>query len=157
MDSAVNVRQEAIVELEKLNEMGWLVQDVHRHLNKIFDAHAKSIGLTRSQCRVLIQLSQDDGRTQTELADIVKIEKAPLGRMLDKLEKAGWVHRELDLNDRRVRRVYTTSRIEPYLSTMIDMTRQTVVNAFDALDELEAAQLKTALDKVKNRLKDQAS
>src|SRR6185436_14761669 len=66
--------------------LGWLFHDIHRLLGKSFESHLPGIGLTRSQWRVLIALKREDGLTQTELADVTELEKAPLGKLLDKLE-----------------------------------------------------------------------
>lgn len=103
--------------------LGWLFQDVHVLFTRIFDKRVNHIGLTRSQWRVLSPLLRQQGITQTELADLVGIEKAPLGRTLDKLESSGWIYRESDPTDRRARRVYLTGKIEPYLPELFGMVQ----------------------------------
>jgi len=154
MDKSTNAMRDIVVEIDRLSEFGWVVQDVHRLMSKAFDARAKSIGLTRSQWRVLLHLLRSDGRTQTELADLVQIEKAPLGRMLDKLERAGWIYRQLDEKDRRIRRVFIAARLEPYVPVLREISRDVVREAFDALSEDESDQLVRSLAKVKSQLAD---
>ena len=94
---------------------GFILNDVARLLRTTFDRRVKSLGLTRSQWWVLNHLFRNDGVTQSELADMLEIEKATLGRLLDRLEAKGWVRREADAADRRARRVFLTDEVEPAL------------------------------------------
>lgn len=95
--------------------LGRLFQEIHNLLSKTFDSRVKHLGLTRSQWRALSPLMQQDGLTQTELAEILAIEKAPLGRTLDKLDATGWIVRKTDPMDRRARRVFLTEKIDPHI------------------------------------------
>mgnify|MGYP000072761395 FL=1 len=97
-------------------EFGWLHRDVFRLFQKAWDKHlrASGTGITVPQSRVFAELRQRDGLTQTELADLVMMEKAPLGRLLDRMEELSLVERRPDPSDRRVRRVYLTGRIDEF-------------------------------------------
>ena len=97
---------------------GFILNDVARLLRTAFDRRVKSLGLTRSQGWVLNHLFRNDGVTQSELADILQVEKATLGRLLDRLEAKGWVRRENHADDRRAKRVYLTEEVEPALKAM---------------------------------------
>jgi MarR family transcriptional regulator for hemolysin len=97
---------------------GFILNDVARLLRTAFDRRVKSLGLTRSQGWVLNHLFRNDGVTQSELADILQVEKATLGRLLDRLEAKGWVRRESHADDRRAKRVFLTEEVEPGLKAM---------------------------------------
>jgi len=97
---------------------GFILNDVARLLRTAFDRRVKSLGLTRSQGWVLNHLFRNDGVTQSELADILQVEKATLGRLLDRLEAKGWVRREGHADDRRAKRVFLTEEVEPGLKAM---------------------------------------
>ena len=97
---------------------GFILNDVARLLRTAFDRRVKSLGLTRSQGWVLNHLFRNDGVTQSELADILEVEKATLGRLLDRLEAKGWVRRESHADDRRAKRVFLTEEVEPALKAM---------------------------------------
>jgi DNA-binding MarR family transcriptional regulator len=92
---------------------------------------------------VLNHLYRNDGATQTELADILEIEKPTLGRLLDRLEAKGWVRRAGDAADRRARRVYLTAEVEPAMRELravaADLRR-------DALAGLGAAERERFVD-----------
>jgi len=97
---------------------GFILHDVARLLRTTFDRRVKSLGLTRSQGWVLNHLFRNDGMTQSDLADLLQIEKATLGRLLDRLEAKGWVRREADATDRRAKRVFLTEEVVPALKAM---------------------------------------
>src|SRR5688572_33008771 len=92
---------------------GYLVNDVARLMRTVYDRRVRALGLTRSQWWVLNFLFRHPGATQTELAAILEIERPTLGRLLDRLEKKGWVRREHDAHDRRAWRVHLTEAAQP--------------------------------------------
>jgi MarR family transcriptional regulator for hemolysin len=97
---------------------GFILHDVARLLRTTFDRRVRELGLTRSQWWVLNHLFRNNGVTQSELAEILEVEKPTLGRLLDRLEQKGWVRREADANDRRVKRVFLTKEVEPAIKAM---------------------------------------
>jgi MarR family transcriptional regulator, transcriptional regulator for hemolysin len=97
---------------------GFILNDVARMMRNIFDRRVKALGLTRSQWWVLNHLFRNNGATQSELADILEIEKATLGRLLDRMEAKGWIRREEHATDRRAKRVFLTAEVEPAVKTM---------------------------------------
>ena len=69
--------------------IGLLIHDVARLLRVLYDRQMSSIGLTRSQWWLLTYLFFKDGINQSELAILMDMEKAPLSRLLDRMEKKG--------------------------------------------------------------------
>jgi len=78
-----------------------------------FDARARKLGATRAQWRVLLALRRHDGCTQSQLADILDVERITLCRMIDRLAEAGMVVRRADPADRRVWRLHLLPKAEP--------------------------------------------
>lgn len=97
---------------------GFLLNDVARLMRTTFDRRVKALGFTRSQWWVLNHLFRNDGVTQSELAEILEVKKATLGRLLDRMEQKGWVRREGHAGDRRAKRVFLTEEVEPALKAM---------------------------------------
>jgi MarR family transcriptional regulator for hemolysin len=97
---------------------GFILNDVARLMRTTFDRRVKSLGLTRSQWWVLNHLFRNDGATQSELAVILEVEKPSLGSLLDRLEAKGWIRRESDPGDRRIKRVYLTEEVQPAIKAM---------------------------------------
>ncbi len=97
---------------------GFILNDVARLMRTTFDRRVKALGLTRSQWWVLNHLFRNDGVTQSELADILEVKKATLGRLLDRMEQKGWIRREGHAGDRRAKRVFLTHEVEPSIKAM---------------------------------------
>ncbi len=68
----------------------------------------EGIRLYRGQPPVLFALWEQEGQTQTELAGQVKVTPATMTKMLQRMEKTGFVQRRPDPSDQRVSRVYLT-------------------------------------------------
>ena len=87
--------------------LAFLVHDVGRLMRARFDRHARALGTTRQQWRVLLNLARmADGPTQAELAERLDVEQITLCRMVDRLSDAGLVERRADPRDRRLRRLH---------------------------------------------------
>ena len=116
---------------------GFLLSDVSRLMRTAYDRRVRQLGLTRSQWWVLNQLFRNPGVNQSELAEILEVEKPTLGRLLDRMEAKGWVRREHDEKDRRAWRVHLTDAAEPVMRELrkiaADLRR-------DALAGLSAAE-----------------
>lgn len=122
---------------------GFLLNDVARLMRTIYDRRVRELGLTRAQWWVLTHLFRADGITQTELAEVLEIEKPTLGRLLDRLEAKGWVRRTHDARDRRIWRVRLTKEVEPALRTMRAVAAEL---RRDALSGLSAAERERFVD-----------
>ncbi len=152
MDKRVYSANNAYDTAQKYDAIGSLFHDVDRLITRAFDQRIKASGLTRSQWRVLNQLLKKNGQTQTQLADLVEIEKAPLGRMLDKMEVAGWIYRVSDKSDRRVRRVYTTDKVHPFVEGIRQAANDTIHTALGPLQDEDGTLLLGYLTELKRNL-----
>lgn len=108
-------------ELALERDFAWSVYDVQRLIARVFDRRMRDIGLTQAQGRVLALLRRQDGLTQTEIADTLDMERAPLGKLVDRLEEAGFVRRGADARDRRVKRVFLTPKFETVAAEMASL------------------------------------
>ena len=73
-------------------------------------AHAllEALGLYRGQPRLLHALYEREGITHGELADRLRVTPATITKMIQRMEKAGFVERRADPADQRISRVYLT-------------------------------------------------
>ena len=82
--------------LTDTDRLFFLMEEVTRRLRRTFDSSVEQFGLTRTQWRILAYLFRSPGMTQTELARELELERASIGRTIDRLE-------ELELVERRRR------------------------------------------------------
>ena len=131
---------------------GYLVTDVARLMRTVYDRRVRNLGLTRSQWWVLNHLFRHPGVTQSELAAILEIERATLGRLLDRLEAKGWVRREHDARDRRAWRVHLGAAAEPQMRALRKRAAELMRDALSGLSPAERERLIDALLAVKANL-----
>lgn len=132
---------------------GFLLNDVARLMRTAYDRRIRKLGLTRAQWWVLTHLYRSDGASQTELAEILEIEKATLGRLLDRLEAKGWVRRDHDARDRRVWRVHLTAEVEPALRTMRTIAAELRRDALTGINGTERERFVDTLLAIKENLR----
>ncbi|MCB1742172.1 MAG: MarR family transcriptional regulator [Gammaproteobacteria bacterium] len=131
---------------------GFLLHDVSRLLRTAYDRKVRALGLTRSQWWVLTHLYRNAGTTQSELAALLEIEKASLGRMLDRLEANGWVRRESDATDRRVRRVFLTETFGPSMRQLRSAAADLRAEALIGIDPADMERFIDVLQCMKTNL-----
>ena len=68
----------------------------------------EEIGLYRGQPPVLRALWEEEGRTHSELAARLYVQPATITKMIQRMERAGFVECREDPEDQRVSRVYLT-------------------------------------------------
>lgn len=131
---------------------GFLIHDVARLLRVAYDRRMKPLGLTRSQWWVINHLFFHPGISQTNLAKLLDVGRATLGRLLDRLEAKQWIYRQPDDKDSRIKRVYLSDTVRPTLQTMRHEAKRTVDGALSSLSEKEQSQLFSMLHRMKTEL-----
>ena len=134
------------------HNLGFLVHDVARLMRVAYDRRARALGLTRSQWWVLNHLYFNEGITQSELADLLDVEKPTLGRLLDRLEAKGWIERRADRHDRRAKRVYLTGEVQALMRALRSIAAGLRNDALDGMDARAQRQLFDSLLLIKANL-----
>lgn len=134
--------------------IGFLVSDVSRLMRRVYDRRVEPLGLTRAQWRVLVHLFRRDGVRQTELAGILEIEKPTLGRLVDQLEKKGWVARQVDPDDLRARRLVVSPEARDLIVEMDSLAQTVQDDALRGVSDQDAKRLADLLFAVKLNLLD---
>lgn len=134
------------------DSLGFLISDVSRLLRKRFDERARLIGVTRQQWRTLSVLKRNEGSNQGMLAELLEVEPITLGRMIDRLEEAGWVERRRDPGDRRVWRIHLTEAAQPILLQLKDIADALFVDAAEGISADDQAKLHALLEQLRSNL-----
>ena len=132
--------------------LGFLMHDVSRLRRSVFDEFMKPMAMTRSQWWILAHLSRHDGMIQSDLANLLDIGKAALGGLIDRLELAKFIERRADDNDRRVKRIYLTSKGTHIISEMRSRSHEMSERILAGLDTEERHALVDMLGLVKKNL-----
>ena len=132
--------------------IGVVISDVARLLRTEFDRRVRRLGITRAQWLVLTRLHRRPGASHSELAEMMEVEKATAGRMIDRLVANGWVERRTQRGDRRVKRVYLTPEAERVHKRIWRVAEDTVDRALADLSAQESKQLMGLLQRIKKTL-----
>ncbi len=139
-------------ELSPEGEFAWAVHDVRGLIGRLFDRRMRAIGLTQAQGRVLAVLRRTDGATQTAIAESLDMERAPVGKLVDRLEEAGFVRRESDAADRRVKRVYLTPKFASVAVEMLALGDEIFGPALEGISAAEMQRTTRTLLHIKTNL-----
>ena len=132
--------------------LGFLMHDVSRLRRSVFDEFMKPRAMTRSQWWILAHLSRHDGMIQSDLANVLDIGKAALGGLIDRLEASKFIERRSDENDRRVKRIYLTSKGTQIITEMRTRSHEMSERILVGLDTTSRHALVDMLTLVKKNL-----
>ena len=94
--------------LDEIKSIGMLMGQVMRAFQNRMTQLLGNIELHPGQAPILMYLIENDGPTQKQLGDNIKLKPATITIMLNRMEKAGMVERRSDLTDQRLSRVFIT-------------------------------------------------
>ncbi|MDQ0319754.1 MarR family transcriptional regulator for hemolysin [Pararhizobium capsulatum DSM 1112] len=124
--------------------------NVNRKLRVLFDARVKETGLTLSRARVLFTLLRRDGLNQRDLAEELGIETPTTVRLLDGMEKQGFLERRTEATDRRAKRIHLTPHGRQSAEEIEELARQIRIDVLEGIGTAE----KQATLKVVNTIVD---
>ncbi len=136
--------------------LGFLISDAARLQRTIFDRRVRGLGFTRRQWLLMRRLGRRPGASQSELAEMMEVEKATAGRIIDRLEENGWLERRPDKDDRRIKRIYMTARGQGVHDTIGPLAEAMVEEELSGLTRTEREQLTDLMINVKRRLQEMA-
>jgi MarR family transcriptional regulator, transcriptional regulator for hemolysin len=132
--------------------IGYSITDVGRLMRTVFERRVRAFGLTRSQWMVVTRVYRRPGLSQSAIADILEIEKAPAGRLIERMEAKGWLERRDDANDRRINRLHLTAEGERLHAAIWPVAEATVDQALGELSADERRRLTRLMARVKATL-----
>jgi MarR family transcriptional regulator, transcriptional regulator for hemolysin len=140
------------MEHSHIRHFGFLVKDVSRLWVRYFEQRAAQLGMSLSQCKVLIFLSRNEGTTQAKLAELSDTDPMTLVRILDRMERDGWIERRPDPADRRAYRLHLKPASEPVLAEILRVGEKVRNEALVGISADEREQMMSLLERVHGNL-----
>ncbi|HET7924990.1 MAG TPA: MarR family transcriptional regulator [Rhodanobacteraceae bacterium] len=134
------------------NTLFYMLHDVTRQIRKHFDRRATRLELTRAQWRALKVTSRQEGLSQSELAEHLDMEAIPVGRVIDRLEKTGFIERRADPADRRRWRLYLTPKAHAVVGEMEVIAGELRDDALRGIERNDLDTLMGVLNRIKENL-----
>lgn len=110
------------------------------------------LGLFRGQPPLLYALWEKDGQTHGELAEKLQITPATITKMIQRMEKTGFVQRQSDASDQRVSRVYLTDAGRAIRAQLESVWNQMEVEGFAGFNDDERVILRSFLSRIRENL-----
>jgi DNA-binding MarR family transcriptional regulator len=134
--------------------IAFLATDIGRLFRKRFDTSARVVGVTGPQWRVLAALNYRPGITQAVLAGLLDVEAITVGRMIDRLQKAGLVERRPAPTDRRAWLLFITPVAEELLGQLQNVAEGVMAEILANFAPAEFEQLVNLLNRLRDNLVD---
>lgn len=139
--------------IERLNpkeSIGFLLYKAARLSANTLAARLEDAGVDISveQWRLLLPLSRHQGISQGELAALMSQEKTGVSRLVGGLEKRGFLRRQDDENDRRIKRLFVTTKGLEVLDRTVDMALDNNAALAQGVDPDELAVCKRVLRRI---------
>lgn len=105
-------------------------------------------GLYAGQMPVLNYLAEHPGCTQVEMADFLQVSPASVALSTKRLQKAGYLTKEVDAENLRCKRLYLSAQGERVRTLCREKMDQLDRKAFDGFSEEELRALAQMLDRI---------
>ena len=138
--------------VDEPNTLDFLLSEVCHHHHFRANTLLEAIGLYRGQPPVLFALWDQEGLTHTELAERLQNTPATITKMIQRMEKAGFVQRRPDANDQRVSRVYLTETGRAIQSQVQAVWDSMEAETFAGFTGEESLLLRTFLQRIRQNL-----
>ncbi len=137
------------------NSIGSLLSKTKWYLNTYFNKMIKEnkLDITTEQWVLLIIISKTPGISQTEIAKKGLKDKTNVTRMLDVLERNGYLTRKKDKLDRRIYRIFLTKKGEDILNKIYPIVYTVNKESCKNLKDKELTDLKNYLTTICNTIK----
>ena len=140
-----------------ISPLGYLINDVARHLRRRFDEQAKAHGLTLPQWRTLAQLYNTEGVSQVALAACTETNPMTMSGILDRLEARGLVERIVDPSDSRAKLARTTAKARALVEEMRAVATLVYDDALAGVSPADREVLLSALSQISLNLSGQSA
>lgn len=144
--------------------LGYSLEDLHMSILRVFHAQraqlrpfGASLGLGPGQPKLLSYLAVRGSATQRDIADYFGIDPAAVCRMLDVLERNGFVRSAANPADRRTKVLALTEAGRVAVRAWDERCREVEAQMLAGFTPGEAAQLRVLLDRVRRNLRDGAA
>lgn len=127
----------------------YMMHELSRLVSVYVDRAMIDHRLTQAQWWALMHIFENEGITQTALAEIMQMGRASAGKLLERLESKHWIERRPDPDDGRARRVYLRYEAVPTFRLMTEEGEQLFKDFLKGISTTEEARLIAGLRKIK--------
>ncbi|RNB57866.1 MarR family transcriptional regulator [Brevibacillus gelatini] len=125
--------------------IGFLIGNTYRRLIHYVSLFLREFDLTTEQFAVLYRLREEDGINQKELALRSAKDQPTMTRILDNLQKKGWIEKKLSEQDRRAYLITLTPNGRERIEQAIPAEARAIADVFAGISPEKLAFLREIL------------
>lgn len=115
--------------------LGMMIDELSRLQSAVMSERMKHLGATRIQYIALSQISASSGLAQADLAKRLNLTKEGVSGLVSRLVSGGWVRRQVDERDSRVRWIYLTDKARDLMAELRHVAEQVTITIFRNITE----------------------
>ena len=131
----------------------WDILKIAREHRKTVEKRICSLGIHPSQHHFLMYIAKNGACTQNNIAEAMEISAATVAVSLKKLEKGGYIEKQISRTDGRSNLIALTDKGVDVVEQSKDMFEQVDREMFASLTEEEQQQFHDYMERVVNNLK----
>jgi len=130
--------------------IGYLTSVAYRSINRRLSNNLKSLGIKVSaeQYGVLKRLWTEEDLTQLDLSKLTSKDKPSITRLLNNLEKKGFITRKVNIEDKRCNKIYLTKKGKELEVICGETANQTVIEASEKINKADVKVCKKVLAQI---------
>ncbi|MDO4666934.1 MAG: MarR family transcriptional regulator [Streptococcus sp.] len=109
---------------------------------------ANAYDLDNNLFLILIRIVENPGLNQTQLAQLIQIDKTTLSRSLQKLEKKELIYKKTNLENKKFKDLFPSQEALKLYDILIGFEDSYIQSVLKQLSSTELAQLQTILEKI---------
>jgi len=119
---------------------------------KIMQNYLDETGVYHAQYRLLLAISHNENASQNDIAKLMDVSAATIAVSLKKLEKGGYINREIDEKDNRLNKIHITEKGKQVVEQSKKIFEAVDQKVFQGITDEEKAALINLLQKLNNNL-----
>ncbi|MEE9432269.1 MAG: MarR family transcriptional regulator [Melioribacteraceae bacterium] len=132
------------------DSLGFIVVKTGRLIeNRLrYNFEEKNISITPQQWAVLTYLWNEDGISQQKIANVFSKDKTSITRLLNNMEKNGFIIRKQGVKDRRNKNIFLTNSSKELKEKSIQVAQETLSEIIDGIDSSNLKMSKQILKEI---------
>lgn len=134
--------------IDILREVGM----IERALDSISNIEFKDINLSNLQFLYVVRIYEHPGIIAEQLANLIKVDRTTLARAVRRLEKQGYVYRESDPDNKKIKHLYVTEKGKQIYPFIIQENSHSNEVALQGFTPEEAQQVHDYLKRIRQNI-----
>lgn len=138
--------------VDPYESIGFHCSLTYRSFARVLENRLHETGIKPSQFFALSHLIALGAMPQGELAAYLSTSSVTVVKLIDRMERDGWVVRKPSAEDRRVKQVFLTKKAEAQWKDLTVIARSVIEQAHQGITKKEINTIKKILNKIRNNL-----